>query len=178
VNAPDGEEGWLLWENVAPNAEGEIVLMTRTGGSNTSRGGLNAMLIQWDESTEGASLQNWLDEHGVAGPDEIIDLGNGRQRRAGDLYTMGAWREGPGQPWQGVLRAQPPVPNGAGGFQLQFSPQPDRLYILQSSPSLTEPAADWTDESTLLTQEGDQSFTLAPPADGERFYRIRVEVVD
>jgi hypothetical protein len=178
VNAPDGKEGWLLWENAAPNAEGELVLVTRTSASSTSRGGLNAMLIQWDESTEGASLQDWLNEHGIADPDEMIDLGNGRQRRAGDLYTMGAWREGPGQPWQGVLRAGAPAFNGANGMDIGFTAQPNRIYVLQSIASLTDPAAEWTDAAPPLAQAGEQVFSLLPPGEGKRFYRIKVDVVD
>ncbi|MDT9272859.1 MAG: hypothetical protein P5672_26040, partial [Limnospira sp. PMC 1234.20] len=41
-NAPHAQEGWIIWENVRPNAEGHIDVRLSTGTASTARVSLNA----------------------------------------------------------------------------------------------------------------------------------------
>lgn len=93
----------------------------------------------------------------------------------GDLYVMGATRIG-GE-WQGLLHTQLQWIE-TGHPELSFHANPGREYLLQWTGDLS--SGLWQDHGEELEGGGDTlAIRLPPPADQpERFYRLRVRVVD
>ncbi|MFP4261345.1 MAG: immunoglobulin domain-containing protein [Opitutales bacterium] len=178
VNGNGGEEGWLLWEEVVADAQGEVLLTTSTSSEGTSRGALNTLYLeQLPENTDDAYAA-WLSQHGLTDDGELVsDTGFTPL----ELYTMGAYKsetvlqEGEGA-WSGLLRIGAMEVNSDGGMDLNFTGQPDRRYVLQHAEDLSAPV-EWTDgEERIPTEEGPQSFTIGSPPGDQAFYRIKVEI--
>ena len=171
VDGNGGEEGWLLWENVVADDQGEVLLTTSTSGEGESRGSLNALYLEQLPDDTGDAYAQWLDEHGLTDNDEpVADTG----LTPSQLYTMGAYKNAGGN-WQGFLQMQSIAPNGADGMQVTFWAQPGRRYVLQHADDLSTPT--WNDgEEVIADAEGDLNLPLPSLIENQGFYRIKVEL--
>jgi uncharacterized repeat protein (TIGR02543 family) len=132
------------------------------------------LTAQWTGEPTEPSFEDWLSANNVEG--DMVDVG-GQSFPASHLFVMGASVNGSGE-WEGLLRADAPVPDGNGGMELMFTAQPGRRYILQRSETLAPP--HWVDvDEEVVTGTGPQQFSFAGVSEGgSSFYRIRVEMLD
>ncbi|MCH8527977.1 MAG: immunoglobulin domain-containing protein [Kiritimatiellae bacterium] len=174
-NAPYAVEGWMIWEDVSPNAEGHIDVLLSTGSASTARVSLNAArLIEMPDAPgpeEGFDL--WREENNLGEDIEenstVPELNH--LLTYGDLFVMGAVRSG--GDWANVLHAQF-QPGEAEERMLRFFGVSGRRYRVQWTDNLVNPA--WQNaESVLSGNDQELQFSPEPPESGAgRFYRIQV----
>ncbi|MCC5843624.1 MAG: immunoglobulin domain-containing protein [Verrucomicrobia bacterium] len=131
-------------------------------------------VVTFTPEEESTPYQDWLAENGLEEEEDV--LVDGQTYTPEQLYTMNAQKDAHGN-WQGLLRAESFVSDGNGGMSLGFSARADRRYVLQSAETLAEPVwIDVADAEIITTEAGSRAFQLDTPAQGQRFYRIRVDL--
>lgn len=174
-NAPHAQEGWMIWENVRPNAEGHIDVRLSTGTASTARVSLNAArLIENPPQNGGTAFENWLNENDW--DEEAAVHHQGWLLTAAAAFGMGLRRMN-GE-WTGAIPLLTAAETGAPQtLTLHLTGNPGRWYQLEARDRLeADGEAAWLPVSGLRPGQGETlAFTTDPPGPGgSRFYRVRV----
>lgn len=196
-NAPHSQEGWMIWEEIAPTEEGQIDVLLSTTSANTARVSLNAARLMEtprpDEPQDG--FGGWLENFPGLTEAERGLLAQPAQDGLPNLLKY-ALDLDPTLPAHGAERAIVDVVETEGGRVIELRvpeglSRPDLHYILEISEDLATwvPLAEAVGHTTFtaasgapvsaVTRTGEVvSVSLEATAPTRAFYRLTVTLLE